>query len=132
MTNQSKLLTKHKIPIFVVCFRAYLGLTLVNRNQWVKNIFLSQYIFIAISFYRNIVRQNVSCDVGLMLHDFFRNHLPSLTIKNVLPNVPGIMSHTLNCSSAYVHSFTLTLSNSHELARAFFISYTVCQGLWPL
>jgi len=29
-------------------FREYLGLTLLKRNQWLKNIFLSQYLFITI------------------------------------------------------------------------------------
>jgi len=42
---QGKLLTKHKVPWFVVC----LELTSANRNQWLKNIF-----FIAMSFYCNI------------------------------------------------------------------------------
>jgi len=36
MANQGKLLTKHKVPWFVVC----LEITLANRNQWLKNIFL--------------------------------------------------------------------------------------------
>jgi len=38
---------------------------LAFRWLWLKNIFLSQYLFIAISFYRNIVRENVSCELGL-------------------------------------------------------------------
>ncbi len=44
LTNQGKLLTKHKVPWFVI----YYELTLVNRSQCLKiyficNIFLSQY-----------------------------------------------------------------------------------------
>jgi len=51
MANQGKLLKKYKVPLFVV----RLELTLVNRNQWIK-----KYLFIAISFYRNIVCQSVN------------------------------------------------------------------------
>ncbi len=41
----------------------FLELTLFGHwNMWVNIIFLSQYLFIAISFYRNIVYQNVLCE----------------------------------------------------------------------
>jgi len=43
-TNQGKLLTKHRVPWFVVCWE----LTLAYRDPWRKNIFLSQYLLIAI------------------------------------------------------------------------------------
>jgi len=42
--NQGKLLTKHRVTWFVVRQE----LTLTNRNRWLKIIFLSQYLFIAI------------------------------------------------------------------------------------
>ncbi len=44
LANQGKLLTKHKVPWFVVRQE----LTLANRSQCLKNIFLSQYLFIVI------------------------------------------------------------------------------------
>ncbi len=44
LTNQGKLLTKHKVPWFEVRYE----LTLANRSQCLKNIFLLQYFFIAI------------------------------------------------------------------------------------
>ncbi len=44
MTSQGKLLTNHKSRYFM--FRK--ELTMANRNQWIKIIFLSQYLFIAI------------------------------------------------------------------------------------
>ncbi len=44
-TNQGKLLTKHKVPWFVVCWE----LILVSHwIPWLKNIFLLQYLYIAI------------------------------------------------------------------------------------
>ncbi len=51
MTNQGKLLTKHKLPSFVVRLELTLAL------PWSIEINGSK-----ISFYRNIVRQNVTCE----------------------------------------------------------------------
>ncbi len=44
LANQGKLLTKHKVSWFVVRQE----LILANRSQCLKNIFFSQYLFIAI------------------------------------------------------------------------------------
>jgi len=43
---------------------AYLGWSI--KKYVAKNCQMSQYLFIFLSFYRNIVRKNVSFDVGLV------------------------------------------------------------------
>jgi len=67
MTNQGKLLTKHKVPWFVVC----LELTLVNLNQWFKNIFLLLYLFIAILCVK-------MCRMNKALHNHYINCLKNV------------------------------------------------------
>jgi len=43
-----------------------------------------KYLFIAISFYRNIVRENVSCELGLTSTFFRRNSFMQLFSTNSL------------------------------------------------
>ncbi len=65
MTNQGKVLTKNKSrqtskKINQGRQGMFLELSLSFRYPWLKMIF-----FVAISFYRNIVRKNIVYDVGL-------------------------------------------------------------------
>ncbi len=62
LTNQGKLLTKHNTRYNVFFIRDYLGWALNSKSQ---NCQFSHISFI--SFYCNIVRKNVSCDLGLKL-----------------------------------------------------------------
>jgi len=43
-----------------------------------------KYLFIAISFYRNIVRENVSCELGQRTIFFGKNGKPGLKFKKLL------------------------------------------------
>ncbi len=82
-----KALNEPQIKVLYVSLRAYLG---CHCNPWLKNIFLLQYLFITMSFYRNIFLSQycVSCDTPgvnfiIILHAKYESTSLSFSVVTV-------------------------------------------------